>query len=127
MAEAVTGAALEVYEQQLQEVSASLNERVAALAEQHAADISTLRTEFKSDINQVTGAIGDMVDEITSKLDSLIEKTGDYVGEIVDALLILQQNDGVMYEVVVYILGIMFVFVTALLAWGVYKFIRIFF
>lgn len=127
MAEAVTGAALEVYEQQLQEVSASFNERVAALAEQHAADISTLRTEFKSDINQVTGAIGDMADEITSKLDSLIEKTGEYVGEIVDALLILQQNDGVMYEVVVYILGIMFVFVTALLAWGVYKFIRIFF
>jgi len=127
MAEVVSGAALEVYEQQLQDLSSSYEQQIAALAEQHAADISTLRTEFQSDINQVTGAIGDMVDEITSKLDSLIEKTGDYVGEIVDALLILQQNDGVMYEVVVYILGIMFVFVTALLAWGVYKFIRIFF
>lgn len=127
MAEAVTGAALEVYEQQLQEISASLNEQVAALADQHAVDISTLRTEFQSDINQVTGAIGDMADQITSKIDLLIEKTGEYADLIVDALLVLQQNDVVMYEAVLYILGIMFVFVTALLAWGIYKFIRIFF
>lgn len=109
--------------EQLQE----LEQQIAALAEQHAADIDLLQTEFQSGINRVTGAIGDMSDEIASKIDLLTGEIGKHAGKIVDALLVLQDNDLVMYEVAVYILGILFIFVIALLAWGVYKFIRIFF
>lgn len=105
--------------EQLQE----LEQQMAALAEQHAADIADLQ----HDINQLVGAIGDMTDRICLKIDSLNVQLGNFHDSVTEALLVFAQNDGEMFEVLVYILGILIVFVIALLGRGVYKFIRIFF
>ena len=114
MSEVVSGSAVEIieYEKQLQDL---------------ASDIAALQSEHQNDINQLTETLLQIGENLGSKIDALVQATDLHTQEIVEALTVLQQNDGAMYEAVILIAGILVFCVVCLLFWGIYKFLRIFF
>lgn len=131
MGEVVSGSAFDVdlieYEKQLQDIASSFDEQLATLSQQHASDIAALQSEYQEGVNQITETLTQIGEDLGSKIDLLIEKTGSYVDEIVEALNNLQIDDVVMYEAVILIAGIMVFFVVCFLFWCAYKFFGLFF